>query len=64
LSYTLDAAIASICEYKGLHAEAYDLALMKLYDANNKGSSALRSEAARIREAFYVYERGFDYGRP
>jgi hypothetical protein len=64
LSYTLCDAITSIREYEGLHTEAYDLALMKLYDANSKGPAKLRSEAARIREAFYIYERGFDYGRP
>jgi hypothetical protein len=63
LAYTLQMAIDSLSEYKGLHDEAYLLATFKLQDANSKGPGALKAEAARLREAFYIYSQGFEYGR-
>jgi uncharacterized protein YgfB (UPF0149 family) len=64
LAYTLQAAINSLNEYEGLHDEAWLLAMFKLQDANAAGPRALMAEASRLREAFYIYSQGFEYGRP
>jgi hypothetical protein len=64
LAYTLQMAIDSLGEYEGLYDVAWTAALLRLQDANSKGPGALRAEASRLREAFYIYADGFEYGRP
>lgn len=64
MAYTLEMARESLEEYRGLHDTAFLLAMMRLDKANYYGPRALRAEASRLRQAFYVYNQGFEYGRP
>jgi hypothetical protein len=64
LAYTLNDAVNSLSEYKGLHETAWLLAMMKLNNAALEGPRKLRSEATRLRDAFYIYAEGVNYGRP
>ena len=64
MAYTLCDAIDSLEEYRGLNDTAFTAAVMKLQSAAVEGPRKLRSEAARIRGAFYVYADAVNYGRP
>jgi hypothetical protein len=64
LAYTLQMAIDSLSEFKGLHEVAWTAAMFKLQDANADGPRALRAEVKRIGDAFYLYADGVNYGRP
>ena len=64
MAYTLNDAVDSLDEYRGLHSEAWLLAMLKLNSAAVEGPRKLRSAAARIREAFYIYKQGVEYGSP
>ena len=61
MGYTLDAALQSIAEYS--EYPAHLVAVMRLQSVAEDDPRGLRAESARIREAFYVYDHGFNYGK-
>lgn len=64
LAYTLQMAVDSLSEYEGLNETAMFAARIRLHQASAYGPRKLRSEAARIRAAFYIYSEAVNYGRP
>jgi hypothetical protein len=61
MGYTLEAALASIDAYK--QYPAYPAAVKRLAIIAKHNPRGLYGESARIREAFYVYDQGFNYGK-
>lgn len=64
MAYTLQAAIDSLKEYEGLNEDAWFAAMLQLHRASSYGPQALRSEASRIRAAFFIYADAVTYGQP
>jgi hypothetical protein len=61
MGYTLEAALDSIDAYK--QYPAYPAAVKRLTIIANNNPRGLYGESARIREAFYLYDQGFNYGK-
>jgi hypothetical protein len=61
MGYTLKDAMDSISEYS--EYPAFTAAAMRLQIIAENNPRGLRAESARIREAFYVYDQGFNYGK-
>lgn len=59
---TLKAALEMIQEYEWT-GQYHTLAVMRLQQCSEDNPRALRSEASRIRNAFYAYSVGFNYGQ-
>jgi hypothetical protein len=57
-------AVDSLGEYEGLNERAWTAAMIRLHQASAEGPRKLRSEASRIRGAFYVYADAVNYGSP
>jgi hypothetical protein len=63
MRYTLDAALASISEYRWT-GPAHLAAVWRLTQISESEPCRLKAESARIRQAFYAYADGYNYGRP
>jgi hypothetical protein len=61
VGYTLDAALQSITQYS--QYPEHMVAVMRLQSISENNPEGLRSASARIREAFYVYDHGYNYGK-
>jgi hypothetical protein len=59
MGYTLETALASIDAYK--QYPAYTAAVKRLTIIAEHNPRGLYGESARIREALYVYDQGFNY---
>ncbi|NUR00408.1 MAG: hypothetical protein HOY79_28920 [Streptomyces sp.] len=61
MGYTLDAAVQSITQYS--QYPEHLAAVMRLQSIAEDNPEGLRAASARIRDAFYVYDAGYNYGR-